>query len=368
MASAQDTRIMGKGWNTSITLIEPNRVEIVGHSIREIVERRSLPEATHLLIKKDFPDEVRLHELHEICCDAASLPLSPVPRREHQDISKTLVRCLLEDEALEEVSAEGLDGECEKTVFCLGRVIRTIDLILRSKGTRTAPLPPDPKEPFSRWLYRMCTGDPHGDEERQKMLQALVVACIDHGLTPPSTQICRLAATARVPYEVALAQGVGAISDVHGGASGRAAEFFTRYLKRQKETGMGPSDVLEGLLKETVSQGKHVPGLGHRVHTKDPRCEVLWSVAEETRVAAQCVQASKAAQSVFSRIRGVSLPINVDGVIGAIVADMGLSPIVATLVFVLGRVAGLSAHYFEEVRTFPAMRWIDFREAVYRNT
>jgi citrate synthase len=56
---------------------------------------------------------------------------------------------------------------------------------------------------------------------------------------------------------------------------------------------------------------------------------------------------------------------NVDGVIGAIVADMGLSPMVATLVFILGRVAGLSAHYFEEVNTFPPMRWIHFAEAVY---
>jgi citrate synthase len=47
---------------------------------------------------------------------------------------------------------------------------------------------------------------------------------------------------------------------------------------------------------------------------------------------------------------------------------MGLPPIVATLVFLLGRVAGLSAHYFEEVREFPAMRWINFGEAIYRNT
>jgi len=35
------------------------------------------------------------------------------------------------------------------------------------------------------------------------------------------------------------------------------------------------------------------------------------------------------------------------------------------VVFILGRVAGLSAHYFEEVNTFPAMRWINFAEAVY---
>jgi citrate synthase len=364
MSRAVDKPAMNKGWTTSITRIEPNRVEVVGHPIREIVERRSLPETIHLLIKKTFPDEVRLQELHTICSRAASLPPSSVPRLEHQDISKALAYHLLADKALEEVPVEGLDGECETTVFCLGRMIRTIDWIL---GSKRASLSPDPNEPFSHWFYRICTGDSRVDEERGRMVQALAVACIDHGLTPPSTQICRLAASARVPYEVALAQAVGAISDVHGGASGRAAEFFARYLKRQQETGMDPSDVLQGLMEETINQGKRIPGLGHRVHTADPRCDVLWSVAEETGVAAKCVQASKATRSVFSRIRGISLPINVDGVIGAIVADMGLPPIVATLVFVLGRVAGLSAHYFEEVRTFPPMRWIDFREAVYRD-
>jgi len=367
MSKAEDKPPMVKGWTTSITRIEPNRVEIVGHSIGEIVERRSLLETTHLLIKKKYPNEIRLQELHEICCDATSLPHFPEPRLEDQDISKTLARQFLGDEAIEKVPAEGLDGECEKTVFCLGRVIRTIDLILESKGTKRASVPPDPKEPFSRWLYRVFAGGPHVGEERGRMLQALVVACIDHGLTPPSTQVCRLAASARVPYEVALAQSVGAISDVHGGASGRAAEFFIRYLKRQKESGMDPSDVLQGLMEKTIDQGKRIPGLGHRIHTADPRCDVLMSVAEETGVEGQCVQALKSASSVFSRIRGFSLPINVDGVIGAIVADMGLPPIVATLVFVLGRVAGLSAHYFEEVRTFPPMRWIDFSEAIYRD-
>ncbi len=118
-------------------------------------------------------------------------------------------------------------------------------------------------------------------------------------------------------------------------------------------------------MRDTLSQGRRIPGLGHRVHTEDPRCDALWSVAEETGIAAESVQASKIASSTFSRVRGTTLPINVDGVVGAIVSDMGLPPIVGTLVFLLGRVAGLSAHYFEEVKTFPAMRWIDFAEAVY---
>ena len=55
-----------------------------------------------------------------------------------------------------------------------------------------------------------------------------------------------------------------------------------------------------------------------------------------------------------------------DGVIGAVVADLGLPPIAAKALFILGRVAGLSAHYFEEVLTQPPMRRVKFEEALYK--
>jgi citrate synthase len=48
-----------------------------------------------------------------------------------------------------------------------------------------------------------------------------------------------------------------------------------------------------------------------------------------------------------------------------IVADMGLRPEVAKVLFIVGRIAGLAAHYFEEVSTFPPMRNIDFGMAEY---
>jgi citrate synthase len=78
------------------------------------------------------------------------------------------------------------------------------------------------------------------------------------------------------------------------------------------------------------------------------------------------VSVSKIATSVFEQVRGMNLPINVDGVIGAIVADMGLDPALAKALFVYGRLAGLSAHYFEEIATQPQMRRINFAQAVYK--
>ena len=48
------------------------------------------------------------------------------------------------------------------------------------------------------------------------------------------------------------------------------------------------------------------------------------------------------------------------------ISDLGLDPVAAKALFILGRVAGLSAHYFEEIRTQPPMRRVNFAQAEYR--
>jgi citrate synthase len=106
--------------------------------------------------------------------------------------------------------------------------------------------------------------------------------------------------------------------------------------------------------------------MGHRVHRQDQRRDVLWALAERTGLAGPCVAISRIAGDMLREVRGLDLPINIDGVIGAVIADMGLDPSVAKALFIFGRLMGLSAHFFEEVTTQPVMRTINFREAVYR--
>ena len=119
-------------------------------------------------------------------------------------------------------------------------------------------------------------------------------------------------------------------------------------------------------MKEYIEAGKRIEGMGHRIHNKDPRRDVLWDLSSQTGVAGKHVELSKMASTIFEQVRGMSLPINVDGVIGSIVADMGLDPSIAKALFIYGRIAGLSAHYFEEIMSQPRMRRINFAEAIYK--
>jgi citrate synthase len=194
----------------------------------------------------------------------------------------------------------------------------------------------------------------------------MVVASVDHGVTPPSAQATVIAASVRAAYEMAVASGVGAITDVHGGAGAKAAAFFKQCVAKADEGGIELEKATHAMLTDYMRRGQRVEGLGHRVHTQDPRRDVLWKMADENGLAGPCVAISKIVGDLFEKVRGMSLPINVDGVIGAIVADMGLPTDLAKALFVYGRVAGLSAHYFEEIASQSPMRRINFADAVYK--
>lgn len=267
------------------------------------------------------------------------------------------------DSDLFAVPQTGKDGPLNKTIYALGRFARYLAHLL---GTEAALHSAPAGEPFSSIVYRAVTGQAAKDVKRAKMVEAMIVASVDHGVTPPSAQSTLLPASARASYEMAIASGVGAITDVHGGAGAKAAEFFRAAADRAEREKISDADATHALLTEYMRAGKRVEGLGHRIHTQDPRRDVLWTLADQAGLAGRCVAISKIVGAEFEKVRGMSLPINVDGVIGAIVADMGLPADLAKAIFVFGRVAGLSAHYFEEIASQPQMRRINFADAVYK--
>ena len=208
--------------------------------------------------------------------------------------------------------------------------------------------------------------NPAVEQDKIKLLEAIITACVDHGVTPPSAQATLILASTRANYEVAISAGIQAITDVHGGAGQKAAEFMLTVVNQAKETTTDLIETTFELIKETIKSGKRIEGLGHRIHTQDPRRDVLWTLAEKAGYAKECVSVSKVISDAFYRVRGMNLPINVDGVIGAIIADMEINPKLAKAVFVFGRTAGLAAHYYEEINTQPQMRRIAFDKAVYK--
>jgi citrate synthase len=109
------------------------------------------------------------------------------------------------------------------------------------------------------------------------------------------------------------------------------------------------------VVSELRASGRRVPGLGHRVHTRDPRTPVLFDLARKNGLAGDGIAFMEALEAtVRETIR--PLPINVDGSLAAVLHDMGFPPVFGRLLFIIGRVAGLSAEVSEELERERAMR------------
>jgi len=350
-------------WTTLVTKVEPNNLVVRGYRVQDLIARASLVEAAHLIALGELPTAGLRDSLDRLALEAAKKPLPPVARVAGEDLSKTFQKFLLMDESLPAFEPAGKTAQAEKTVFTLGRCAAYLAAI---EGHSAALAAVAAGAPLANAVFAAVAGTGPFDPKRARMLEAIIVASIDHGVTPPSAQATLVASSVRASYESAVAQGAGAITDVHGGAGEKAAEFFLQCAGLAKAERLALEEATRAIIRRYIREGKRVEGMGHRVHTQDPRRDVLWSLAGESGLAGPCVAVSRIAEGMLREVRGLSLPINVDGVIGAIIADMGFVPKLAKALFILGRTMGLSAHYFEEVTTQPPMRPIVFSEAVYR--
>ncbi len=350
------------GWGTVTTKVEPNNLVIAGYPLAQLIEHSNLLETAHLLIKGELPTKDELKNHQEKARKACKLPSPKVERFEGEDISMALGNALLSDKELFAIPQDGDDGPVNKTIFALGRFARYLAYIL---GNETALDKASDDEPFGNLIYRAVTGEEEVDAKRGKMIETIVTACVDHGVTPPSAQAGVVAASVRANYAMSLCSGVGAITDVHGGAGRKAAQFFQKVVAKTEAEDMPLEKATAAVIREYKESKQRIQGLGHRVHSQDPRRDVLWSRSKEYGLAGKCTEVSEIVTDIFKEVSGKNLPINVDGVIGAIVADMGVDIDLAKALFVYGRVAGLSAHYFEEISSQRPMRKIIFADAVY---
>src|SRR5262245_64089400 len=155
-----------------------------------------------------------------------------------------------------------------------------------------------------------------------RMLNAVLVSSIDHGVTPPSTLAARNVATSGAPLKDCVAAGILGFGPHHGGDIESCMRFLDGGLSRMR-AGIAMQQAAEAIVGESVSQNEVPPGFGHRLHTKDPRAARLFQMAlelelegEHVRLIRACERALDAQKETFGR----PLPVNVDGAIAAISA------------------------------------------------
>src|SRR5579872_2793385 len=108
-----------------------------------------------------------------------------------------------------------------------------------------------------------------------RMLNAILVSVIDHGVTPPSTLAARNVAASGVPLKDSVAAGILAFGPYHGGDIETCMRFLDQGLSMVR-AGQSFDDAADGLIIECLARSTTPPpGFGHRLHSQDPRAPRL---------------------------------------------------------------------------------------------
>lgn len=200
-----------------------------------------------------------------------------------------------------------------------------------------------------------------------RMLNAILVSSIDHGVTPPSTMASRNVATTGAPLKDCAAAGIMALGPHHGGDIEACMRFLDQGLALTRH-GMSMSAAAAQLADECVKDGVTPSGFGHRFHTRDPRAVRLFHMAMELELDGEHVHMIRAIERELAAREeaiGLLLPINVDGAMAAISADLGFAYELGNAIYMISRLPGLLAHAHEERSRQSPMREIDPTEYEY---
>jgi citrate synthase len=218
---------------------------------------------------------------------------------------------------------------------------------------------------FGEAIYLMLMGE-LPTPSIGRLMSAVLVSSLDHGVTPPSTLAARNVATTGAPIRASVASGILALGPFHGGDITSCMKFLDSGLSLVRG-GESMKAAAEKIVAHTLETHEAPPGFGHRFHTRDPRAARMFQMALELELEGEHIHMIRAVERVLeSRPQPhPPMPVNVDGAIAAVCGDLGFDYELGNALFMIARLPGLVAHVHEErVRQKP-MRQIDPKDHVY---
>jgi citrate synthase len=210
---------------------------------------------------------------------------------------------------------------------------------------------------FAEMVYLLTRGELPRPEVA-KLLEAALVASVDHGPQAPSIAAARMAVTCGVGINNAMASAINMLGDVHGGAGEQSVALYRAIAERLGGSADAKAMAEAVAAEIAVLQERgvhHVPGFGHRFHPRDPRAPRLLGLVDEAAkagiVSGRFAAIGRAVEAVLESRAGRVIPMNIDGATGVIFAELGFAPTLCRGLFVLARSVGALAHAYEEMQS-----------------
>ncbi|MBC8500723.1 MAG: citryl-CoA lyase [Nanoarchaeota archaeon] len=192
-------------------------------------------------------------------------------------------------------------------------------------------------------------------QKESKIFSAMLISIIDHGMGTTSSLTTRFVTSTGNSLNTAVGAGVLALGDYHGGAIEKAMIQFKEVKKAEK------------FVSKNLKDKKIIFGYGHKIYKEeDPRVRQIISLCRELNYPSKYISLAINIEKSIKKKKGKKICLNIDGLIAAVLLEMGFSPKVGKGIFIIGRVPGLIAQAIEEKEEEKPVRRVDETDIDYK--
>jgi citrate synthase len=324
---------------------EAGTLIIAGFPLEELASRASFEETVYLLWNDALPDSGQLRTFREELAGRRALPGATLNLLRAAAAERAPAMDALRMAA--GTASLGVSGDSYTQALALVARLPTIAAAYWRLLGREEPVAPDSGLGHAANYLYMLTGERPGSES-VRALETYLNAASDHGMNA-STFAARVIVSTRSDVVSAIAGAIGALKgSLHGGAPGPALAVVFE---------IGRSSRAETVLREKLERGERLMGFGHRIYrVRDPRADVLAAAAERLYAAEGdgdlyelALEVEKTALGLLAEYKPHrNLQTNVEFYTALVLHGLGLPAELFTPTFTASRVAGWTAHCFEQ--------------------
>jgi citrate synthase len=325
---------------------EAGELVITGFPVEELASRATFEEVVYLLWHDALPRSGELASFREELAARRALPGATIELLRAAAAEGVPAMDALRM-AAGTVSLGGVDDPRDEALALVARVPALVAAYWRLVNG-DEPVAPDPGLGHAANYLYMLDGEEPGAESA-RALETYLNAVSDHGMNA-STFAARVIVSTRSDVVSAVVGAIGALKGpLHGGAPGPALDVVFE---------IGDSGRAEAVLREKLGRGERLMGFGHRIYrVRDPRADVLASAAErlyateaDEELYELALEVEKVALRVLAEHRpGRNLQTNVEFYTALLLHGLGMPVELFTPTFAVARVAGWTAHCFEQM-------------------
>ena len=336
--------------DTKISNIDGGKVKLIyrGFDILDLTKNSTFEETAYLLLYDKLPTKQELNEFNTKLVEARYIPKQMQKNMENwrgdadpMDMLQAFVSALA---GYYDEEFANKDASYEKAINLIAKVPTIIASWQRIRNGLDIVDPDASLSHAANFLYMMSGEKP--DSEVERIFDVCLILHADHTFNA-STFTARQVASTRAHMYSASSAAIGALSgELHGGAN-------TEVMKMLLE--ISDIDKVEPWIKEKLSQGEKVMGMGHAVYkTYDPRAQVLKELSRKLAAKSKdkwfdmTEKIETATISEMKSQKGKDIYPNVDLYSASIYYMLKIPVDLNTPIFAISRVAGWAAHIIEE--------------------